>query len=269
MRKSAPLVQVKAGPEDGLTEGQFTGYASVFGNKDAYGDVVQPGAFKETLADWEAAKENLPVLWGHDMGDPFSNIGVVTAAEEDERGLKVTAQLDLENPKAAQVYRLLQKRAVGQMSFAYDVLEGHSVKEGDEEYYSLDRLKLYEVSIVPIGANQETEILAVKAAAQWPAVEKALRELAAKAGRAISAKNEASIRAAFDSAGETQKHLKDVLAALDEGKEDQEKARTHAPADDEEPAGAKSDEPARTVPAERLARQGKYLALIEGEGGSQ
>lgn len=270
MRKSAPLVQVKAGPSDGLDEGQFVGYASVFGNKDSYGDIVQPGAFKETLADWEAATDNLPVLWGHDMGDPFSNIGVVTAAEEDERGLKVTARLDLDNPKAAQVYRLLKNRAVGQMSFAYDVLEGHSVDDEQGGYYSLDKLKLYEVSIVPIGANQETEILAVKAAEQWPAVEKVLREMAAKAGRAISAKTEASIRAAFESAAETQQHLKDVLALV-ESEEDQEKARTNAPADaDEEPDGAKSEQPARTVPAERLARQERYLALvIEGEGGSQ
>lgn len=261
MRKSAPLVQVKAGPSDGLDEGQFVGYASVFGNKDSYGDIVQPGAFKETLADWDAASDNLPVLWGHDMGDPFSNIGVVTAAEEDERGLKVTAQLDLDNPKAAQVYRLLKNRAVGQMSFAYDVLEGHSVDDEQGGYYSLDKLKLYEVSIVPIGANQETEILAVKVA----------REIAGKAGRVISAKNETALREALSQLEGSAEQIKNVLSALESAGEDQEKARTNAPAEaDEEPDGAKSEKPARTVPAERLARQERYLALvIEGEGGSQ
>lgn len=245
MRKSAPLVQVKAGPDDGLEEGQFVGYASVFGNKDSYGDIVQPGAFKETLAEWDASKDNLPVLWGHDMGDPFSNIGIVTAAEEDERGLKVTAQLDLENPKAAQVYRLLKQRAVGQMSFAYDVVEGHSVQtEEDGGYYSLDRLKLYEVSIVPIGANQETEILAVKVA----------REIAGKAGRVISAKNEEALREALSQLEGSASQIKNVLSALEPAGEDQEKARaTEPPPDDEEPSGAKSEAPATVSPAHVLA----------------
>ena len=32
-------VKVKAGPDDGLGEGQFSAYASVFGNVDSYGDV--------------------------------------------------------------------------------------------------------------------------------------------------------------------------------------------------------------------------------------
>lgn len=261
MRKAAPLVQVKAGPEDGLAEGQFVGYASIFGNKDSYGDIVQPGAFKDTLAEWDASKDNLPVLWHHDMGDPFSNIGVVTLAEEDDRGLKVTAQLDLENPKASQVYRLLKQRAVGQMSFAYDVVEGGPRKEGGDEFYSLDKLKLYEVSIVPIGANQETEILAVKVA----------REIAGKAGRVISAKNETALREALSQLEGSAEQIKNVLTALEPAGDDQEKARTtERAAADEEPPGAKSEEePPAEVPAARLARHATYLALIEGERGSR
>lgn len=39
-------VDVKAGPDSGLAEGEFLAYASVFGNKDSYGDVVMPGAFR-------------------------------------------------------------------------------------------------------------------------------------------------------------------------------------------------------------------------------
>jgi hypothetical protein len=55
------------------------------------------------------------------------------------------------------------------MSFAYDVLEGGEAQrekaDGEKEtVYELRKLKLYEVSVVPIGANQETSILAVKAA---------------------------------------------------------------------------------------------------------
>ena len=39
-------LQIKAaGPDDGLKEGQFRAYASVFGNVDSYGDIVEKGAF--------------------------------------------------------------------------------------------------------------------------------------------------------------------------------------------------------------------------------
>lgn len=56
------------------------------------------------------------------------------------------------------------------MSFAYDVLEGGPAKrEIDGEptaIYELQKMRLHEVSVVPIGANDQTEILAVKAAQQ-------------------------------------------------------------------------------------------------------
>lgn len=255
--KSVPLKVKATGPDDGLSEGQFIGYASVFGNKDSYGDIVQPGAFKETLAEWDGAKENLPVLWGHDMQDPFSNIGIVTAAEEDKHGLKVTAQLDLENPKAAQVYRLLKAGAVGQMSFAYDVIEGHAEKSAEAgDFYSLDKLKLYEVSIVPIGANQETEILAVKIA----------REVAGKAGRVISAKNETALRDALTQLEGSAAQIKDVLAALDPSGEDQ--AKTAAEVEAKSDAKAPDEEPLPTAPVDRLAAQAHLYALQGAEGGS-
>lgn len=248
MRKTAPLVQIKAGPSDGLEDGQFVGYASVFGNKDSYGDIVQPGAFKETLAEWAASGDSIPVLWGHDMHDPFSNIGGVLSAEEDERGLKVTAQLDLDNPKGQQVYRLLKGRRVNQMSFAYDVLEGGTRTEDGDDFYSLDKLKLYEVSIVPIGANQETEILAVKHLTE-----------AVKAGRVLSAKNETALRDARDA-------IDSVLSALDDTG-DQEKAsgateaKSDASDEGREVKSSASDEEPKPSPSARVLAAHTNLTL--------
>lgn len=231
-------VRVKAGPQDGLEEGQFTAYASVFGNKDSYGDVVVKGAFANTLAEWGAKDSVIPLLFGHRMDDPDYNIGHVVKAEEDEHGLKVTAQLDLENPKAAQTYRLLKGRRIDQMSFAYDVLDGGPAAKDGDEFYELRELNLYEVSVVPIGANQETEVLAVKAAADSLAS-------GAKAGRVLSAKNESELRKAHEAIGT-------VLAALGGEDEDQEKASGHTDAKPaEEPDGAKAGEELRVNPSAR------------------
>lgn len=169
MHKSRDIAfKVKAADAE---TGVFTAYASVFGNVDSYGEVVEKGAFSDTLKEWKDSGNPIPLLWGHNMSDPDYNIGAIQEAKEDDNGLLVKAQLDLESPKAAQVFRLIKSGRVGQMSFAFDVLEGADgeLKAGADDatgvpVYFLKKLKLYEVSVVPIGANQATEILTVKSA---------------------------------------------------------------------------------------------------------
>lgn len=215
------LANIKAGPDDGLGEGQFIGYASVFGNIDSYGDVVMPGAFDADLAAWEAKGDPIPLLFGHNMSDPDFNLGHLLSATPDDIGLKVHAQLDLENPKSKQTYRLLKGRRINQMSFAYDILAaGWEVrpreggKDGEtEEFFALKELRIHEVSVVPLGANSETEILDVKALTHF--AERA-RVIDLKAGRVLSAKNEGELRTAHDAIGK-------VLDALDSSN-DEEKA---------------------------------------------
>jgi HK97 family phage prohead protease len=185
-------VRLKAGPADGLAEGQFEAYASIFGNVDSYGDVVRPGAFTKTLADWAESGSFLPVLFGHNMSDPDYNIGHVVEAVEDEKGLRVLAQLDLDTPKGQQVHKLLKGKRINQMSFAYDVIDGGPATVDGVDVWELREVKVYEVSVVTIGANEETEILAVKTAAD--VLSSGLKE-----GRVLSAKHVDSLRAARDS----------------------------------------------------------------------
>lgn len=180
-------IQLKDG--DSEAKGMFTAYASVFNNVDSYGDVVMPGAFAETLSEWKSREDNLPLLFSHNMADPDYNIGHIVEAVEDGHGLKVTGQIDLETPKGAQVYRLLKAKRINQLSFAYDVLEGVSGERDGDYVYELKKLKLYEVSIVTIGANQATEVLDVKR------LELSAKSLA-KAGRVLAQKHIDSLRSA-------------------------------------------------------------------------
>jgi HK97 family phage prohead protease len=215
LTKNATTIQLKAGPEDGLADGQFIAYASVFGNIDSYGDIVTKGAFANSLAAWQKSGNVIPLLFGHNMSDPDLNIGHVVTAEEDAVGLKVTCQLDLENPKAKQVYRMLKGRRIDQMSFAYDVIDGAPAQKDGEDVYEIRDLKLYEVSVVTVGANQETEVLAVK---QMPSVaDRILTDV--KAGRTLSAKNEGEIRSAHTA-------LSRVLSVLDSATDEQKASDT-------------------------------------------
>ncbi|WP_426521238.1 HK97 family phage prohead protease [Diaminobutyricibacter sp. McL0618] len=61
------------------------------------------------------------------------------------------------------LYDLVKGRRPNQISFAYDVVDAGPVKSaGDEPVNELRALKLYEVSLVPVGANQDTSVVAVK-----------------------------------------------------------------------------------------------------------
>lgn len=202
--KSVQLSNLKAGEDDGLEAGQFEAYASTWTlSPDSYGDIVKKGAFKETLAEWAKSSAVLPILYGHDIYDPFNNLGGADAKLgdliEDEHGLKVRASLDLENPTAMQVYRMLKGRRINQMSFAFDVLESGDVEvpkaDGSPDKIrvrELRKMKLHEISVVPFGANSDTEVLAVKANAH---------ALELKAGRTISAKNLESLKTAHAAIG--------------------------------------------------------------------
>jgi uncharacterized protein len=219
-------IEMKAVGDDGT----FQAYASIFGNIDSYGDVVVAGAFAESLAEYAAAGDPIAVYWRHRMDDPMLNIGEC-AGKEDTRGLLVDGKLDLENPNGAYTHKLMKNRRVRQLSFAYDVIEGGWVEKTEDgqnvSYYELRKLRLHEVSIVPVGANQETEILAVKAA----------REAAAAA-------------AADDRQKAGEPGAADAAAGEDQGTADEP-----SDAKTEEPAGAKVEEPT-------TGRSKQHLGLI-------
>lgn len=224
LTKSCP-VQVKA--PQGADDGTFEAIVSVFGNVDTYGDKVLPGAFTDTLAEWGAKGDPIPVLWSHRSEDPDYHIGHVVEAKETEAGLWVRGQLDLESAKAAQVYRLLKGRRVTQFSFAYDVLDGAMVEAEGEKFYELRKLKLYEVGPTLIGVNQQTELLGVKAVSEL-------------AGEVASGHLEVT------TLRNLHKALGKVLSAHNA---DDDTAKASEPAKDEEPSVVKSEEPMRCAPA--------------------
>ncbi|QDH92384.1 capsid maturation protease [Microbacterium phage Celaena] len=218
--KSVRLTGIKAAGDPGvdLAEGEFLAYASTWTREpDSYGDVVAKGAFADTISEWKASDANLPILFGHDLVDPFSNIGYAKDLVEDDHGLLVHAALDLENPKAKQVYRMLKGRRINQMSFAFDVLEDATVElDGEKTARELRKMKLHEVSVVPFGANSDTEVLAVKALEQ---------SLELKAGRTISAKNLESLETAYA-------HLGEVIAAAKASNDSNDEASRSNPVDE-------------------------------------
>ncbi|MFB2571377.1 HK97 family phage prohead protease [Micrococcus sp. IITD107] len=246
--KNVPLGRVKAGPDDGLAEGEFIVYPSTFTRQpDSYGDVVAKGAFTETIQQWKNSGDTLPGLFGHRMDDPDFYIASALDLGEDDHGWWVKGAFDMESPKGPHTYRLVKSRRLRQLSFAFDVLEEGAVElEDGTKANELRKLRVHEFSFVPIGANQDTSVVAIKALA-----ENAMVEL--KAGRVLSAKNESTLREALTQIQGSAQQIKDVLSATEPAGNDQEKASGTREVNDEEPGRAKSEEPSASPSAKTLA----------------
>lgn len=145
------------------SEGTVEGYAATFDREpDSYGDVIAKGAFARTLAEWSQKEQPIPLLYGHNTEDPEMNIGKVTEAYEDEKGLHVRAEFDADNPKAQYVRKLAKEGRLYQFSFAYSVRDAADVDVDGFKAYELRDLDLYEVSLVQIPANQHAVITEIK-----------------------------------------------------------------------------------------------------------
>lgn len=145
--------------------GTLVAYAATFDREpDSYGDVIARGAFTETLEKWASSDARIPLLFGHRTDDPEMNLGAVIKAEEDERGLRIEATFDPDNAKAQYARKLVREGRLSKMSFAFDVIEqGTITLEDGREANELRKVELFEVSLVPIPANQHADVIDVKA----------------------------------------------------------------------------------------------------------
>lgn len=149
-------LEVKAA--DIADDGTFTGYGSVFGVEDSYGEIVAPGAFKDSLAALAEKKRMVPVLWQHRSGEP---LGVYSELTEDDHGLKVTGKLLVnEIGQAKEALALMRAGAVTGLSIGYWVRQ--SSYDEKTNVRTLLVLDLVEVSLVTFPANDEARIDAVK-----------------------------------------------------------------------------------------------------------
>lgn len=173
-----------------VATGIFTGYASTW-DQDLYGDVVVKGAFTNTLEqDFPDGGAHIPIHWQHQDSNPADIIGETLSAVEDEHGLLVTARLDTDLPEGQRAYELLKRGLIHQMSIGFIPTQtawvDQSANSGDpfDGYREIREVKLFEISLVQVAANQGAEVLEVKS------------------GRVLSAANEEKLRNALQSLNE-------------------------------------------------------------------
>ena len=138
-------------------EGTFTGYASIFGNKDLGGDVVEQGAFVRSLRNRRAKK--VKMLWQHKTDMP---IGVYDKISEDGDGLKVSGRLALGTQGGRDAYELLKMGAIDGLSIGYKADPAKQYYDDRKRKRHLKEVDLMEISLVTFPMNPKATIQAVK-----------------------------------------------------------------------------------------------------------
>lgn len=225
--KTCPAQIKAAGTHEGTDEGIVEAIVAAY-NVDSVGDRIIPGAFAKSLARRKESGSVIPFVWSHKSDDPDYHIGEVLEAEERPEGLWVKARLDMDEPKAAKVYRLLKGRRIADYSFAYDEIDARpAAKSDDGAKQDLFELDLHECGPTMIGANRQTATVGVKHeragvtvnvhnGAAEP-VEKSDTAAAEKAGRVLSRKNEDALSSALAKMDAAVAEVRTVLAATDTG----------------------------------------------------
>lgn len=141
--------------------GEFEGYASTFGNVDQGGDIVEPGAFIESVVKAKSDGRVIPMLWQHDQREP---IGVWKDIAEDSKGLYVKGQLVLEGDQTAQrAYGKLKAKALGGMSIGYGIPAGGAAPDEKRRgVMRLSKIDLREISLVTMAMNIQARVTGVK-----------------------------------------------------------------------------------------------------------
>jgi HK97 family phage prohead protease len=218
---SCNLIDLKLAPADS-GEMTFEGYGAVFGNVDAYGDVIQKGAFTDYLKDVKSGVQQWPAMlsqhggWGVGSTD-YTPIGVWLALSEDDTGLKAAGTL-ADTDRGRENYALLKMQprpAISGLSIGYYAKEFEYGGKSDNFERLIKKIDLVEISLVTFPANDQARINGVKSANDISErdIERALRELgiSKKDAQIVISRGYKATRAKGDPSAELQQ----LKAAID------------------------------------------------------
>lgn len=138
--------------------GEFSGYASVFGNVDDGGDIVVKGAFAETIVEDFARIKILALHNGC-----WLPVGKPIELREDDHGLFIRGKIS-DTSMGRDIQTLLKDGVLNELSIGYEAIDYEIDEEAHVRY--LKRIKLWEVSIVTWAMNDQATIDDVKSLAE-------------------------------------------------------------------------------------------------------
>jgi len=131
----------------------ISGWAARFGNVDSYGDIIEFGAFTKTISE---RKGRIAFCYQHEIDEPIAKILVL---EERAEGLWVEAEI---SASETDIQTKIKEGILFEMSIGYRTI--NCTEEVVQEKYitHLTEVKLYEISLVTIAANEMATIQNMK-----------------------------------------------------------------------------------------------------------
>lgn len=166
-----------------LSESTFTGYSAAIGNMDLGNDIIEPGAFKKTIAE-RVSKRYIKLLDNHNSFSTGDVWGTVVDAEEVKVNAKgdnapthkllTTFEVSQADPNAQIALQKVAERHLDQLSIGYRALKQEfEVDEDsgneDDPYWAwvmgegvrrIKEIQWWETSLVIWAMNPEAQILA-------------------------------------------------------------------------------------------------------------
>lgn len=157
MRTIASEFKTREDGEEKRIEGYFAVFNSNYEIMPGMSESIAPGAFSDTLGgDIRALidHETMYVLGRNKAG--------TLELREDAHGLWGSILLNPNDQDAMNLYARVQRGDVDQCSFGFDILEESEVHENGNVHWTIEKVKLYEVSCCTFPAYAETSIQARK-----------------------------------------------------------------------------------------------------------
>lgn len=200
--------------------GEFTGYGAVFGKVDQAGDLIMPGAFRETIA--ERKGRPLPMHLNHGLIELGGRRGVGTwhAVAEDSTGVEVKGRLaGMQTETGRYLFEQVRSGAFGGLSIGFRVAPGGAMfgtKSAGSARRTLSKVHLSEVSLTDDPCNTLALVREVKSRLEGKAT--AMPDKAAAAVAAAIALHQSALKGGdaptTQERAELLSHLQDAHEAL-------------------------------------------------------
>ena len=148
--------------------GRITGYASVFGVKDSYDEIVEAGAFDGIINDIKNSVASMPLMLGNHEHYSGCPIGIWDSLEVDSKGLKISGIINTEIQLGKEIYSSLKfakdNNSSSSMGLSIGYYPDWDKYVVDKEYigHIFSVKKLPEVSIVNFPANTQAVVTDIK-----------------------------------------------------------------------------------------------------------
>ena len=138
----------------------FEGYAARY-ELDLGGDVIEPGAFRQSLAELRAGRD-IPLLDSHNPYSVRNVIGHVVSAKEDRRGLWAKIQV-IEGVDGDELLHRIRGPGspVSGLSIGYNVPRG-GAQEREDGVRVLNEIEWHELSVTAFPMNLLARIQSVE-----------------------------------------------------------------------------------------------------------